>query len=92
MKEKSPRDSEGTRIYHDIMKQLYKDGDIRSEDKLKCWKSDCFNDIEKNKLLELDNEKQHFLENTKNILKHIQVDNNTQYSMYDNDSSALHFI
>ncbi|WP_353287751.1 hypothetical protein [Wolbachia endosymbiont (group B) of Gerris lacustris] len=75
-REKQQPETDETRAYYDVIRALYKNGDMSSQ--LKCNDLDCFNrTIEDNlsqKQSELAAIKDDFLDNTQNIFKHIQVE------------------
>lgn len=75
-KEKQQPETDETRAYYDVIRGLYKNGDMRSQ--LKCNDLDCFNrTIEDNlsqKQSELAAIKDDFLDNTQNIFQYIQVE------------------
>ncbi|UIP92896.1 hypothetical protein JSQ73_000725 [Wolbachia endosymbiont of Anopheles demeilloni] len=76
LKEKQQPETDETRAYYDVIRDLYENGDMRSQ--LKCNDLDCFNrTIEDNlsqKQSELAAIKDDFLDNTQNIFQHIQVE------------------
>lgn len=75
LREKQQPETDETRAYYDVIRDLYENGDMRSQ--LKCNDLDCFNrtmdDNLSQKQSELANIKANFLENTENILQYIQA-------------------
>lgn len=74
LKSRSQAETDETRICYDIIKSFYRNEDIESE--LKCRDVSCFENIIGHKELELVNKQDSFLEDTGNILKYIQVEDN----------------
>ena len=77
-REKQQPETDETRAYYDIIRGLYENGDMDSQ--LKCRDLDCFDRTIKDNLSqkqsELTNIKNNFLDDTQNIFKYIQVEDN----------------